>query len=76
VDQEKTLAIPRNALLRLDQTTAVFLETGEGDGHVAFRKVVINVDEGEGSPWLVVRNGLSTGQKLVVNGAILLSQNL
>jgi len=76
VDQEKTLAIPRNALLRLDQTTAVFLETGEGDGHVAFRKVVINVDEGEGSAWLVVRNGLSTGQKLVVNGAILLSQNL
>jgi len=76
VDQETTLAIPRNALLRLDQTTAVFVETGEANGYVHFKRVLINVDEGEGSPFLIIRKGLEEGQKLVVNGSILLSQNL
>lgn len=76
VEQETTLAIPRNALLRLDQATAVFVQVGEADGHVRFKKVVIDVDEGEASPWIVVRKGLSEGQNIVVNGGILLSQNL
>src|SRR5580658_8468 len=76
VEQEQALAIPRNSLLRLADKTAVFVQVGELDGFVRFRKAVVDVDEGEGSPWLVVRNGLTAGQKLVVNGAILLSQNL
>jgi membrane fusion protein, heavy metal efflux system len=76
VDRETTLAIPRNALLRLGETTVVFVEAGEADGHVRFKQIPVDVDEGEGSPWLVVKNGLTVGQKLVVNGAILLSQNL
>jgi hypothetical protein len=62
--------------LRLDADTAVFVEVGEGDGHVRFQKVVVNVDEGEASPWIVVRKGLTAGQKIVVNGGILLSQKL
>jgi cobalt-zinc-cadmium efflux system membrane fusion protein len=76
VDKETTLAIPRNALLRLGADKAVFVETGESGGLVRFKKVVIDVDEGESSPWLVVRKGLEIGQKLVTNGAILLSQKL
>jgi cobalt-zinc-cadmium efflux system membrane fusion protein len=76
VDQETTVAIPRNALLRLGDDKVIFLETGEDNGHVRFERKTVDVDEGESSPFLVVRKGLEPGQLLVVNGAILLSQNL
>jgi membrane fusion protein, heavy metal efflux system len=76
VDQEKALAIPRNALLRLGDDKVVFVEAGEGNGHVSFRRVVVDVDEGESSPWLVVKSGLKADDKVVANGAILLSQML
>jgi cobalt-zinc-cadmium efflux system membrane fusion protein len=76
VDREKTLAIPRNALLRLGEEKVVFVELGEGEGRVRFQRISVDVDEGEASPWLVVRKGLQSGQKVVVNGAILLSSKL
>jgi cobalt-zinc-cadmium efflux system membrane fusion protein len=76
VDQKKALAIPRNALLRLGQYKVVFIQVGEGDGRVKFARVPVDVDEGESSPWLEVKHGLEPGQKIVVNGAILLSQKL
>jgi cobalt-zinc-cadmium efflux system membrane fusion protein len=76
VEQEQALAIPRNSLLRLADKTAVFVQVGELDGFVRFKRVDVNVDEGESSPWLVVRKGLDPGSKLVVNGTILLSQGL
>ncbi len=76
VDRESALAIPRNALLRLGDNVVVFTEDGEKDGRVRFQRAVVDVDEDESSPWLVVKGGLQPGQKIVVNGAILLSQNL
>jgi cobalt-zinc-cadmium efflux system membrane fusion protein len=76
VDQKKALAIPRNALLRLGDYKVVFTEVGESDGRVRFARVPIDVDEGESSPWLEVKHGLEAGQKIVVNGAILLSSML
>jgi cobalt-zinc-cadmium efflux system membrane fusion protein len=76
VEQQTALAIPRNSLLRLGAEKVVFVQVGEGDGHVRFQRVAVDVDEGESSPWLVVRSGLQPGQTLVVNGAILLSQML
>jgi cobalt-zinc-cadmium efflux system membrane fusion protein len=76
VDQKKALAIPRNALLRLGDYKVVFTEVGESDGRVRFVRVPIDVDEGESSPWLEVKHGLEAGQKIVVNGAILLSSML
>ncbi len=76
VDQKKALAIPRNALLRLGEYKVVFVETGQSDGHVKFVRLPVDVDEGESSPWLEVKHGLEAGQKVVVNGAILLSQKL
>jgi multidrug efflux pump subunit AcrA (membrane-fusion protein) len=76
VDQKKALAIPRNALLRLGEYKVVFVQVGEGDGRVKFERVPVDVDEGESSPWLEVKHGLEDGQKVVVNGAILLSQKL
>jgi membrane fusion protein, heavy metal efflux system len=75
VDQETALAIPRNALLRLGAETSVFLKVAEDKGYVHFKRVVVDVDEGESSPWLVVKKGLEPGGQLVVNGGILMSQN-
>jgi cobalt-zinc-cadmium efflux system membrane fusion protein len=76
VEQKRALAIPRNALLRLGEYKVVFIEVGEGDGRVKFERIPIDVDEGESSPWLEVKHGLAAGQKVVVSGAILLSQKL
>jgi cobalt-zinc-cadmium efflux system membrane fusion protein len=76
VDQKRALAIPRNALLRLGDYKVVFTEVGETDGRVRFARAPVDVDEGESSPWLEVKHGLDAGQKIVVNGAILLSSML
>ncbi|MGH7268838.1 MAG: efflux RND transporter periplasmic adaptor subunit [Polyangiaceae bacterium] len=76
VDQKRALAIPRSALLRLGDSKVVFTEVGESSGEVRFARAVVDVDEGESSPWLEVKHGLSAGQKIVVSGAILLSSVL
>jgi multidrug efflux pump subunit AcrA (membrane-fusion protein) len=76
VDQKRALAIPRGALLRLGEYKVVFIEVGESQGEARFERVPVEVDEGESSPWLEVTHGLEPGQKIVVSGAILLSQKL
>jgi cobalt-zinc-cadmium efflux system membrane fusion protein len=76
VDEKRALAIPRNSLLRLGDYRVVFVETGESGGRVKFARTPVDVDEGESSPWLEVRHGLDVGQKIVVSGAILLSQRM
>jgi len=76
VDEKRALAIPRNALLRLGDYRVVFVETGESGGRIKFARTPVDVDEGESSPWLEVKHGLDQGQKIVIGGAILLSQRL
>jgi cobalt-zinc-cadmium efflux system membrane fusion protein len=77
VEHQRALAVPRGALLRLDKDKIVFVEAGEADGHARFTPVRVDVDEGDSSPWLVVKGGdISPGQKVVVKGGILLSQML
>jgi cobalt-zinc-cadmium efflux system membrane fusion protein len=76
VDQKRALAIPRSALLRLGEYKVVFVGVGDDPGRVRFQRVPVDVDEGESSPWLEVKHGLESGQKIVVNGSILLSQRL
>jgi cobalt-zinc-cadmium efflux system membrane fusion protein len=76
VDQKQAVAIPRDALLRIGDSKVVFISLGEGDGLVKFRRVEVDVDEGESSQWLEVKKGLQAGQKIVTAGAILLAANL
>jgi cobalt-zinc-cadmium efflux system membrane fusion protein len=76
VDQKRSVAIPRSALLRLGEYKVVFVVVGESEGRLQFERVPVEVDEGESSPWLEVKHGLQAGQKIVVSGAILLSQKL
>jgi cobalt-zinc-cadmium efflux system membrane fusion protein len=76
VEHQRALAIPRNAVLRLGDQTVVFVDKGEDQGKMRFERVPVGVDEGESSDWLVVQRGLVVGQRVVVSGAILLSQML
>jgi cobalt-zinc-cadmium efflux system membrane fusion protein len=76
VERESALALPRNAVLRLGKQKVVFVEEGEKDGYVHFRRISVDMDEDESSPWLVVRKSLQGGQMVVVNGGILLTENL
>jgi membrane fusion protein, heavy metal efflux system len=74
VEQEKSLALPRDAVLRQGDEKVVFVQTGEGDGLVRFKQMPVDVDEGESSPLLVVKKGLAADAKVVVKGGILLAQ--
>jgi cobalt-zinc-cadmium efflux system membrane fusion protein len=76
VDRKRALAIPRSTLLRLGDQMIVFVRIGEANGLVQFQRVPVDVDEGESSPWLEVKSGLTVGQNVVVHSAILLSSML
>jgi len=75
VDQKHALAVPREAVVHLGDTKVAFLHVGSEGGNERFRRVPVEVDEGETGPWAVVTRGLERGQAVVANGAALLSQN-
>jgi cobalt-zinc-cadmium efflux system membrane fusion protein len=76
VDRKRVLAVPRSAVLRLGETVVLFVEVGRDPSRVRFARVPVEVDESEASPWLEVKQGVVPGQRIVVSGAILLSQRL
>jgi cobalt-zinc-cadmium efflux system membrane fusion protein len=74
VDERRAIAIPRTALLRLGETTAVFVEKGKSaDGRHIFARVPVTVDEAEGGKWLPLTHGPERGAKIVTEGTILLA---
>lgn len=74
VDERRTLAIPRSAILRLGDQTAVFVEKGRSaDGRRVFARVPVTLDESEGGKWVPVPHGLAAGTSVVTHGAILLA---
>jgi len=74
VEERKAVAIPRNALLRLGETTAVFVEKGKSpDGRHIFARVPVTVDEAEGDKWLPLTHGPERGAMIVTEGTILLA---
>ena len=75
VDQRKALAIPRSAILRLGDQRVVFVENGGSpDGKVKFDRMPVDVDEYSSDEWLPIRHGLEKGMKVVIKGAVLLSE--
>ncbi len=73
VDQQRVLAVPRSAVMRLGEQMAVFVEKDRSpDGRHVFVKVPVSADEGEGGKWVPIR-GLDKGARVVVEGGILLS---
>ncbi len=76
VDQRKAVAIPPGALMRLGEYKVVFLQIADADGKARFERVPVDIDERSSTGWLEVKHGLEAGQKLVINGAAVLSQKL
>lgn len=73
VDERRALAIPRSALLRAGEQTAIFVERERRpDGRHVYAKVPITVDESEGGKWITVTHGVAKGTPVVVAGGILL----
>jgi cobalt-zinc-cadmium efflux system membrane fusion protein len=74
VAERRALAIPRDAMLRIGDQTIVFVEIGaESDGRVLYERRPITVDEEEGGDFLPVTRGLAKGDRIVTQGAVLLS---
>ncbi|HEY5282490.1 MAG TPA: efflux RND transporter periplasmic adaptor subunit [Polyangia bacterium] len=74
VDRQRTLALPRNAILHLGDQTMVFIDLGKAaDGRLRFERRPVSVNEELGGDFLPVIRGISAGEKVVTSGAILLS---
>jgi membrane fusion protein, heavy metal efflux system len=76
VDQRKSLAVPRSAIVRMGEYKVVFVEAGEADGQARFERLPIDIEEGGAGSYVGVRHGVEAGQKIVVNGAQNLAQML
>ena len=74
VDRQRTLALPRSAILHLGDQTMAFVELGKSpDGRVRFERRPVSVNEELGGEFLPVVRGIAAGERVVVSGAILLS---
>lgn len=74
VDERKAVSIPRSALIRLGEQTAVFVEKGRSsDGRHVFTRTSVTVDEAEGGRWLPLTRGPERGSRIVTEGTILLA---
>lgn len=74
VDQQRSLALPRSAILHLGDQTMAFVDLGKAsDGRLRFERRPLSVNEELGGDYLPVIRGISAGEKVVTSGAILLS---
>jgi cobalt-zinc-cadmium efflux system membrane fusion protein len=70
----KVLSVPRNAVLHLGEKTVVFVQSGIAPtGELRFERRPVMVDEDESGDELPVLHGLKVGDRIVTDGAILLS---
>jgi cobalt-zinc-cadmium efflux system membrane fusion protein len=68
------LAVRRTALLRLGDQSFVFAHTGPtADGRERFERRHVIVDEAISDDWAPLEHGLSAGDEIVENGALLLT---
>lgn len=74
VAERRALAIPRAAVVRLGDQTVVFVDVGTTPiGRERFERRPVAVDEDEGGDYLPVTHGLARGERVVIQGAGLLS---
>jgi cobalt-zinc-cadmium efflux system membrane fusion protein len=73
VDPDKKFAVRRTALLLLGEQPVVFAQVGTGpSGQLRFERKPVAVDEMSDGAYVPIRNGVEPGEKLVVNGGVLL----
>jgi len=74
VDRQRALALPRSAILHLGDQTMVFVELGAApDGRMRFERRPVSVSEELGGDYLPVIRGIVAGERMVVDGAVVLS---
>lgn len=67
-------ALPRSAILRIGDSTIVFIADGNApDGRRRFIRKVVAVDDDEGTDFVPIVHGLGVGEQIVTAGTILLS---
>ena len=74
VDGDSVPALPRTAVLRIADQTAVFVETGATpDGRLRFVRRIVTLNEDLGTDYLPIVRGLAPGDRIVTSGASVLS---
>jgi cobalt-zinc-cadmium efflux system membrane fusion protein len=77
VDRQRALALPRSAILHLGDQTMVFIEVGKApDGRTRYERRPVSVSEEMGGEYLPVIRGIAAGERVVTQGAVLLSGRL
>ncbi len=71
----EALSVPRSGVLRLGEQTVVYVEVGKApDGRRVFERRPVAVNEDLSAPFIPVTRGLKAGDKVVSEGAVLLSE--
>jgi membrane fusion protein, heavy metal efflux system len=74
VDRQRALALPRSAILHLGDQTMAFVELDPSpDGRMRFERRPVSVSEEMGGDYLPVIRGIVAGERVVVDGAVVLS---
>jgi cobalt-zinc-cadmium efflux system membrane fusion protein len=72
VTEERALAIPRSALVRVGDQTVVFVDVGvRPDGLLRFKSRAVSVEDQDGA-LLPVSAGLTGDERIVTRGAVML----
>jgi len=67
-------ALPRTAVLRVADQTAVFVATGEApDGRLKFIRRIVALNDDQGTDYLPIVRGVAPGDRIVTSGATLMS---
>lgn len=73
-DRQRSLALPRGAILHIGDQTMVFVELGKAaDGRTRFERRPVSVNEEMGGDYLPVIRGIAAGEHVVTSGAVALS---
>jgi cobalt-zinc-cadmium efflux system membrane fusion protein len=77
VSGRKALAVPRAALFRMGDATAVFVRTGKNsDGIVKFALRPVRTDAEGGADLVPILGGLAAGEEIVTSGGVLIAGKL
>ena len=76
VSGTKTLAVPRDSVVRMGEQDVVFVYNGDSpNGQVRFVRRPVRVDVAEPGDYVPVLNGLREGERIVSKNAILVSES-
>ncbi|HTS79967.1 MAG TPA: efflux RND transporter periplasmic adaptor subunit [Myxococcaceae bacterium] len=75
IDRGRQVAVPKGAVIHLQNTTLVFVAKGTtAEGKARFERRPVEVDDNVSGDYWPVHRGLDPGEVVVVDGALLLSQ--